>query len=328
MKLRLLPLCACLAAPAGAQTNLNVEIKGPDGIHAEARAEARAEVQPGQPGGRFHAAGTTQSQSVTVTSDGQTTVKKTTTTRDGVTETVIETTGPDGVTTVTRDGAFKNKRGDAAADAADPAEGVEDPDEPRVATTAFAGLRVQEAPEVLRDQLGLAENEGLVVDLVAPDGPAATAGITTNDILLKLDGQPLASPADLRHGIRRHAPGDMVEFSLLRKGRNESATVTLGESEANEETDGPAGILGDPADLARRIMEGLNLGEADFGGLGDFQGMEIVPDVQIEIRGGDNGGLDALLDDPNLPESFKALLRKARAAQEKHQEPGKEPAAD
>ena len=56
------------------------------------------------------------------------------------------------------------------------------------------GATLEQADRAVRAQLGLPDDRGLVVWSLAPDGPAARAGLQVNDILLTLDGKPLDRP--------------------------------------------------------------------------------------------------------------------------------------
>jgi hypothetical protein len=91
------------------------------------------------------------------------------------------------------------------------------PDEGRL------GLRVARPGDDLVDQLNLAQGEGLVVEDVRPDSPAARAGLRLHDLLLGLDGKPV--PADGRRfarlveELRADAPVDAV---VLRKGKKQT----------------------------------------------------------------------------------------------------------
>jgi serine protease DegQ len=54
---------------------------------------------------------------------------------------------------------------------------------------------------------------------VAPDSPAAKAGLKRGDIVLSLNGRAVRSSADLRNQIGLAAVGDPQEFRVLREGK-------------------------------------------------------------------------------------------------------------
>ncbi|HEV3400935.1 MAG TPA: trypsin-like peptidase domain-containing protein [Acidimicrobiales bacterium] len=72
-------------------------------------------------------------------------------------------------------------------------------------------------------------NAGAVVIDVEPGSPAAGAGLQPDDVIVRLGSDRIASSDDLLAGVRSHAPGDRVQVTWLRAGREESASVTLGQ---------------------------------------------------------------------------------------------------
>ena len=59
----------------------------------------------------------------------------------------------------------------------------------------------------------------LVVRSVAPDAPAEKAGVQVDDVIVRSDGKPVATPDDLRKSIRAKAPGEPLKLSLRRKDK-------------------------------------------------------------------------------------------------------------
>jgi len=72
------------------------------------------------------------------------------------------------------------------------------------------------------------ETGALLVTNVAADGPAAQAGVLIGDIVLGLDGTPVASPEDLLDLLTGSRVGHTATLQLLRGGISTSATVTIG----------------------------------------------------------------------------------------------------
>ena len=81
------------------------------------------------------------------------------------------------------------------------------------------GADLTPADDAVRAQLKLPEGQGLVVTSVADGGPAAKAGLKANDILLTLDGKPLAKPEDLLSGLAAiHSAGKAVVDAVIAGG--------------------------------------------------------------------------------------------------------------
>lgn len=89
----------------------------------------------------------------------------------------------------------------------------------------WVGLVSEPVPDALRSQLNLPEDQGLVVEQVAPDSPAAAAALQRHDILLKADGKPLAKVPDLIAAIEA-AKGKKMELQILRKGKPMKLDIT------------------------------------------------------------------------------------------------------
>jgi S1-C subfamily serine protease len=68
----------------------------------------------------------------------------------------------------------------------------------------------------------------LVVEVT--DGlPAAAAGIKAGDVVVAVDGEPIAGQASLAATIRAFAPGDQAVVSLVRDGKPLDVTVVVGQ---------------------------------------------------------------------------------------------------
>ncbi|MFJ3500998.1 MULTISPECIES: trypsin-like peptidase domain-containing protein [unclassified Streptomyces] len=66
---------------------------------------------------------------------------------------------------------------------------------------------------------------------VTPGGPAAEAGLRPGDVITKVDGQRVHNGEELIVKIRAHRPGDRLELTLNRDGKELTKTLTLGSSQ-------------------------------------------------------------------------------------------------
>ena len=105
----------------------------------------------------------------------------------------------------------------------------------------FLGVETSDVPTVVSEQLGLAKGFGLVVDYVAPDGPAAAAGVQQNDILKMLNDQILTEPEQLSKLVRSYSEGTTVTLTILRKGKEEKVSVKLAKKEVPERGESGSG---------------------------------------------------------------------------------------
>jgi putative serine protease PepD len=96
---------------------------------------------------------------------------------------------------------------------------------------AVLGVRTQDAgdlTEAVRTQFRVATDLGAFVVDVDPGSGAAGGGIQIGDVITAIDGEPVAEASDVGAIIRRHQPGDAVQVTLLRRGRELTVPVTLG----------------------------------------------------------------------------------------------------
>lgn len=91
----------------------------------------------------------------------------------------------------------------------------------------WLGLSTEDASEALTSQLGLKPGQGLVVVFVAPDSPAAKAGIQKYDVIEELGDQTLVDPGQLRKLIQMQKDGDTIKLTLHRGGKKQTVSATL-----------------------------------------------------------------------------------------------------
>ncbi|MEI9863800.1 MAG: PDZ domain-containing protein [Limisphaerales bacterium] len=91
----------------------------------------------------------------------------------------------------------------------------------------WLGLSTEDASEALTSQLSLKAGQGLVVTFVAPDSPAAKAGIQKYDVLESLGDQTLVDPGQLRKLIQMQTDGDTIKLTLHRGGKKQTVSAAL-----------------------------------------------------------------------------------------------------
>jgi serine protease Do len=98
---------------------------------------------------------------------------------------------------------------------------------PTTKIVTWLGVSVEEVPEALSDQLGLKPGEGVVVNYVSAESPAAGADLRKNDVLVGLDDQILVDGHQLRKLVQMHDKGDVVKLTFYRAGKKQSASAKL-----------------------------------------------------------------------------------------------------
>ena len=69
---------------------------------------------------------------------------------------------------------------------------------------------------------------GAVIGGLTTRGPAASAKLHCGDVITRIDGQAIATYADLTSAIDSKKPGDSVQLTYKRNGKSHIARVTLG----------------------------------------------------------------------------------------------------
>lgn len=77
--------------------------------------------------------------------------------------------------------------------------------------------------------MGAAEVKGMQLSGVRPGSPAEQGGLKEGDIIIKFGGKTITNIYDYTDALGAHKPGDIVETVVLRGGREETLTVTLGK---------------------------------------------------------------------------------------------------
>lgn len=92
------------------------------------------------------------------------------------------------------------------------------------------GIGVSLAPEMpaaVRAQLKLGEDEGVLVQSVAKDGPAAKAGIQEHDVLLAVDGTVIKQHSDMVAAVQKAGEAEaVVKVDYISGGEHKSVDVT------------------------------------------------------------------------------------------------------
>jgi S1-C subfamily serine protease len=113
---------------------------------------------------------------------------------------------------------------------------------------AFLGVETLPVGGWLGEALDLPVQEGLLVEVATPRGPAAVAGIRGGDrlvqagmrrihiggdVIVAIDGQNVAGQLDVNVILNRKRPGDTVNISVYRGGKKIDIPVKLGERTGN-----------------------------------------------------------------------------------------------
>lgn len=100
----------------------------------------------------------------------------------------------------------------------------------------YIGLTMQTVTSAAAQRYNLGTTSGAYVVNVTSGSPADSAGIQRGDIITAVDDQQITSADGLILAIRSHNVGDTVQITLVRNGREQTVSVTLGSDEGKMTT--------------------------------------------------------------------------------------------
>jgi len=115
------------------------------------------------------------------------------------------------------------------------------------------GLRVQAITPTMFAGLHLARSSGLIVSDVATGSSAEAAGIRVRDILVRLDGNVMDSPAQYATSFYGRPLGERVELEVLRGTRSFITEATI--EKGSDDKDDPL----DQVDLQKSVVKQLGI---------------------------------------------------------------------
>ena len=117
-------------------------------------------------------------------------------------------------------------------------------------TRGRLGVTIQDVNQELAKSFGMDKPQGALVSSVEPGGPADRAGVKSGDVILAVDGQPVAQVNELPVKIAEMKPGTVAHFEIWREGAKKTLEVTIGkapdqnENVASNDVEGNGGRLG------------------------------------------------------------------------------------
>jgi S1-C subfamily serine protease len=96
----------------------------------------------------------------------------------------------------------------------------------------YLGIGVQ--PVAVGGNVKSTQKTGLILLSVESDSPAGKAGLLLGDVLLTLDGKPVADIDDLQAALRGDVIGKILKASLIRGGEVQDVEITIAERGKNK----------------------------------------------------------------------------------------------
>ncbi len=91
------------------------------------------------------------------------------------------------------------------------------------------GITALQISPALRRHLGAPADQGVLIDNVRPDSPAARAGLHVGDVVIAVDGEPTRSAGDVLDAMADRKKGEVVAISVVRASKTMHLDATLVE---------------------------------------------------------------------------------------------------
>jgi len=158
-------------------------------------------------------------------------------------------------------------------------------------TRGWIGVQIQPVTSEIADSLGMKTARGALVAEPQSGSPAQKAGIKAGDVIVSVNGEAVTDARNLARRISAMAPGTSVKLGIIRSGKEDTLTLTLGElpkerqARAETEPRGSVGVevpkLGLSLAPARNGGEGVVVTQVDPSGTASdrFQTGDVILDV-------------------------------------------------
>jgi Do/DeqQ family serine protease len=91
----------------------------------------------------------------------------------------------------------------------------------------WLGAKLQAVTADIADSMGLKRPAGALIANVAPNGPAARAGLKAGDLIVSVDGQDVEDPNAFDYRFATKPLGGSAKLGVLRAGREQAVTIAL-----------------------------------------------------------------------------------------------------
>jgi len=95
-------------------------------------------------------------------------------------------------------------------------------------TRGYLGVYMEPVKPELAEYFGLKQNQGVSVNRVVPDSPAAEAGLKAGDIIMEMDKRKIDSPQQFKNAIAMVEPGTEIQLLIYRDGKELTKKLEVG----------------------------------------------------------------------------------------------------
>ncbi|HLZ84541.1 MAG TPA: trypsin-like peptidase domain-containing protein [Caulobacteraceae bacterium] len=115
----------------------------------------------------------------------------------------------------------------------------------------YIGAQIQDLSDEMAGAWGLTGRKGAVVASLVPGGPAARAGAQPGDVVVAVNGHPVAGASELTREVAKVHAGDSMHLDVYRNGKPRTLDILAGLRPSEEQLAKNGGPEGDEgADVA------------------------------------------------------------------------------
>lgn len=155
-------------------------------------------------------------------------------------------------------------------------------------TRGMIGVSIQDVTKELAEQFHLSASHGALISQVNKNSPAEKAGLKAGDVIVRFNGRGVSDSAQLRNFVAATAPGAKAGIDVIRNGKEQSFTVTVGKMASAV---GPTKSSRTEADQFARLGLSLQTLTPDLA-----KQLGVDEDKGVLITGVDDGSLAAMAD--------------------------------
>jgi len=135
-------------------------------------------------------------------------------------------------------------------------------------TRGRLGVTIQGVNQALAESFGLSKPMGALVSAVEQGSPAEKGGVEPGDVIVKINGKNVDESFELPAQVADIKPGGTAKLEVIRKGKAQELTVTVGESKESkvaandngQQAPGRLGVAVRPLDADEQRQAGVKGG--------------------------------------------------------------------
>ncbi|MBU0728430.1 MAG: DegQ family serine endoprotease [Proteobacteria bacterium] len=182
----------------------------------------------------------------------------------------------------------------------------------------WLGVMIQDVTTELAKQFGLTRPIGALVGEVSKDSPAEKAGILPGDVIIKYQDKEITHMTQLPAMVAQTTAGTHEKITIIRKGKEQVISVTIGKLEEEKINYGDAGE--EPQQTAGLTVQELTPELAESLGIEEKKGL-LVTDVEAGSPAAEAGMRrgDLILEVNQMPvgdlNAYNAILKNTKKSE-------------